>query len=141
MSKRGRGRPAPPLRIGQILAWADRHRRRAGRWPTAASGPVAGAPGETWSALDKALRRGGRGLPDVESLSRLLRRERGLPERRGRRAQSGRWRQAELLRARGLTLAQIGRRLGVSPQRAHQLLRRAREECPPAQGYRTQKGA
>lgn len=38
----------PRLSVSQILAWADAHFRRTGRWPTERSGPVHGAPGETW---------------------------------------------------------------------------------------------
>jgi hypothetical protein len=56
-----------------IRAWAERHRVRTGRWPTASSGPVADAPGETWAGIDQALVRGLRGLPGGQSLSRLLR--------------------------------------------------------------------
>jgi hypothetical protein len=41
-----------------------------------AAGQVAGAPGETWRALDVALRQGLRGLPGGDSLARLLRRHR-----------------------------------------------------------------
>jgi hypothetical protein len=40
-------RRLPPLTDELILAWAGAHKARTGRWPTAASGPVAGAPGET----------------------------------------------------------------------------------------------
>jgi hypothetical protein len=71
---RGKQRRLPPphLTVGQILAWADAHRRRTGRWPTAASGPVADAPGETWAAINAALARGHRGLPGGTSLSWLL---------------------------------------------------------------------
>jgi hypothetical protein len=67
----GRG-PPPPLTVGQILAWADAHKARVGRWPTAASGPVAGAPGEVWAHINNALARGNRGLPRGGSLVRLL---------------------------------------------------------------------
>jgi hypothetical protein len=108
-----------------VLAWADAHRRRTGHWPAATSGPVAGSPGETWGAVDKALRHGRRGLAGGDSLPRLLLRERGLAERRGRPAGVDRQCVAVLLRARGLTLAQVGRELGVSRQRAHQLLGQA----------------
>jgi hypothetical protein len=73
-----------PLTTGQILAWADAHRRLTGDWPKATSGPVPGA-GPTWLAVDVALKRGWRGLPGGDSLARLLRRERGMGERRGRR--------------------------------------------------------
>jgi hypothetical protein len=69
--RRGVGRP---LRLRWVLRWADDHHRRTGRWPTLTSGPVVAAPGETWSAVNQALRLGLRGLPAGESLSRLLHR-------------------------------------------------------------------
>lgn len=68
----------PPLTVGQVLAWADAHHVRTGRWPTAASGPVFGVPGETWSAVSAALETGIRGLPGGESLARLLTDHRGV---------------------------------------------------------------
>jgi hypothetical protein len=71
---------APALSAETVLAWADAHRRRTGRWPSAASGPVLDAPGETWGAVNLALAEGFRGLPGGDSLARLLDRER----RRGR---------------------------------------------------------
>jgi hypothetical protein len=61
-----------PLAIGQILAWADAHRRATGQWPTQSSGPVAKAPGENWAAVNDALKTGYRGLPGGSSLARLL---------------------------------------------------------------------
>jgi hypothetical protein len=73
-----------PLSEARILLWADAH-RRTGNWPTAASGPAAGAPPESWSAVASALYAGNRGLPGGGTLPRLLRRHgRGGP-RRGRR--------------------------------------------------------
>jgi hypothetical protein len=60
-----------------VLRWADAHRRQTGRWPNAASGPVAGVPGETWGAINQALLWGRRGLPGGSSLSRLLRARHG----------------------------------------------------------------
>jgi hypothetical protein len=68
----------PDLRLSRILAWADAHRRRTGAWPTARSGPIAGAPGETWRGVDKALRTNRRGLPGGSSLARLLGEHRGV---------------------------------------------------------------
>jgi hypothetical protein len=65
---------APRVSEGQILLWADRHRRRTGRWPTRDSGPVQGALGENWQALASALRAGHRGLPGGDTLPRFLRR-------------------------------------------------------------------
>jgi hypothetical protein len=70
-SKRGVVRH-PPFAEEQILAWADAHHRRTGRWPIAESGPVTDAPEETWYAVDSALREGTRGLPGGSSLARLL---------------------------------------------------------------------
>jgi hypothetical protein len=63
----------PRLTVEQILAWAEAHRRRTGRWPTAVSGPVAEAPGESWNAINRALWGGNRGLPKMKSLRKLLR--------------------------------------------------------------------
>jgi hypothetical protein len=64
----------PVLTPELILSWAEKHRRRTGRWPTAASGAVQEAPGENWRALDSSLRAGNRGLKGGDSLARLLRR-------------------------------------------------------------------
>src|SRR5258707_350035 len=61
-----------PLRIGQILAWADAHRARTGQWPNLRDGSIPEAPGEDWAAVDHALRKGTRSLPDSSSLARLL---------------------------------------------------------------------
>jgi hypothetical protein len=63
---------APPLKEGQVLAWADAHRRRTDAWPTNDSGPIPEAPGETWRGVDEALRHGSRGLRGGTSLARLL---------------------------------------------------------------------
>lgn len=67
----------PDYTPGQILAWADAHRTRTGKWPTGRSGPIPDAPGETWLAVTSALVDGKRGLPGGDSISRLLVRERG----------------------------------------------------------------
>lgn len=83
--RRGARNPVrpPPLTARRVLAWADAHRRRSGAWPTQNSGPVSGAAGESWKALDAALRQGLRGLPAGSSLARLL------AERRGGRNPAG----------------------------------------------------
>src|SRR5207248_2483381 len=49
-----------PLTVEQILTWADAYRDRTGQWPRHTSGPVPGAPGETWGAIEFALRNGRR---------------------------------------------------------------------------------
>jgi hypothetical protein len=68
---------APRLTVSAILGWADAFHARAGRWPTATSGPLPEAPGENWSMINSALGMGNRGLPGGSSLVRLLARERG----------------------------------------------------------------
>jgi hypothetical protein len=40
--------PRPPYTIEEILAWADAHRARTGKWPTIHSGPVYEALDESW---------------------------------------------------------------------------------------------
>jgi hypothetical protein len=68
----------PQLTETGILAWADAERDRSGSWPTADTGPILEAPGETWSAVENALRIGLRGLPGGSSLARLLAEHRGV---------------------------------------------------------------
>ena len=62
----------PPLTEEQIVAWADAHHAATGKWPSAASGPVAAAPGETWGAINVGLGYGSRGLPGGSTLHKLL---------------------------------------------------------------------
>ena len=61
-----------PLTIKQILAWADAHHKRTGKWPTNTAGRVREAPDEGWATLSQALRIGRRGLPRGGSLAQLL---------------------------------------------------------------------
>ncbi len=74
--RRGHMNP-PALTVKQILAWADAHFERTGCWPVHTSGPIAGVPGETWSAVHQALSVGRRGLPGGSSLARLFAAHRG----------------------------------------------------------------
>jgi hypothetical protein len=78
--KRGARNPShlSALSLNQILGWADAHHARTSRWPTSESGPIHDAPGETWKAIDQALRLGMRTLKGNSSLSRLLERRRGV---------------------------------------------------------------
>jgi hypothetical protein len=78
----GAGRVA--LAAERILGWAARHKVRTGSYPHTKSGPVEGAPGETWHHSDGALRRGYRGLPGNNRLARLLRRHGRGKRGRGR---------------------------------------------------------
>jgi hypothetical protein len=69
----------PRLTLPRILAWADAVYQRTGKWPTANSGGIHEAPGETWSKIHSALKGGNRGLPGGSSLARFLQQRRGVP--------------------------------------------------------------
>jgi hypothetical protein len=115
-----------------ILTWADAHHARTGAWPTARTGPIVEAPGETWMSVDKALSKGFRGLPGRQSLAQLLRQERSVPERRGRRAPQPDWRRrAAELRAQGLAPKEIARQLEVSAAAVYELLQRLADQAGP----------
>jgi len=99
----------PDLTESQILAWADAHRERTGRWPACHSGAIPKSSGESWLAIEAALAFGLRGIRGRSTLARFLARNR---ERYNR-----------LARQR-LTIAQIltwadawHRRTGSWPQR------------------------
>jgi hypothetical protein len=68
----------PRLTEAGILAWADSHYRRTGRYPVVEAGPIADAPGETWKAVHMAVVQRLRGLPGGGSLARLLKMHRGV---------------------------------------------------------------
>jgi hypothetical protein len=68
-------RDLPPLTVEQVLAWADAFYERHGYWPQVESGPIQGAAGETWQAVNHYLNRGSRGLPGGSSLAQLLAQE------------------------------------------------------------------
>lgn len=78
--RRGRRniRELPRLTITQILIWADSHKQRTGEWPRKTSGAIADSPGETWAAIQDALRLGRRGLPEGLTVAHLLAKHRGL---------------------------------------------------------------
>jgi hypothetical protein len=71
------------LTVERILSWADAFHAAHGQWPSGrvdlGSGPVEGAPGETWQGINRALVLGGRGLPGDSSLAELLAEHRGVP--------------------------------------------------------------
>lgn len=71
----------PPLKVEQILAWADGFQKRTGEWPSKRCSPqvIPGTRGERWKTVDEALREGGRGLPGGTTLAKLLARHRGVP--------------------------------------------------------------
>jgi hypothetical protein len=63
----------PPQSLKQITGWIDAFYRRHRRWPTHNSGAIPNSGGETWTAVDLALKRGRRGLSRRTSLARLVR--------------------------------------------------------------------
>lgn len=69
-------RNLPRFTIPLILQWADAYRRRTGKWPRHLSGSIPEAPGETWLAVEMALRQGIRGLRKRSTLFQLLRKYR-----------------------------------------------------------------
>jgi hypothetical protein len=73
------------LTIGEVLAWADAHHARTGRWPAPSSGNVDGVPHETWARIDSALVRGYRGFPGGFTLPELLFEARGARYRNARK--------------------------------------------------------
>jgi len=79
-------RHKPALTTSMIVAWAEAFFQKHGQWPYPQSGPVAGAPGETWLNIDYALRHGTRGLSRRLSIARLLRAAKGVRVRAGRPA-------------------------------------------------------
>lgn len=62
----------PPLTEKQVLAWADAHFKRTGRWPQRHNGAIAGSDGEIWQNVHQALVKGLRGFPGGSSLAQLL---------------------------------------------------------------------
>src|SRR5262249_41636936 len=68
----------PLLSVDPILQWADAHHARTGHWPRIESGPILESHGDTWVAINHALRQGTRGLPGGSSLAKLLNAERGV---------------------------------------------------------------
>jgi hypothetical protein len=71
----------PNLTIDQILRWAQEHHQRTESWPKPHSGPIPGTDGETWEAVDRALRKNSRGLSCGCSLAKLLATKYGLRNR------------------------------------------------------------
>ncbi len=92
-------RKLPPLKAAQILAWADAHHARTGRWPTLYSGPIPGEPCETWRKVESALAKGQRGWPGGSSLSLFLMKNRRRPFHD--------WRTHRCVRRERLTVEQI----------------------------------
>ena len=69
----------PGLTIAQILQWADDHHAQTGDWPRGTSGDIPETNGETWIAVETALRVGNRGLTGKSSLGAAPRKPAGAP--------------------------------------------------------------
>jgi hypothetical protein len=65
-------RNLPALNAREIVRWAWAHLKITGKWPQLHSGAIRDAPGETWYAIDFALRHGRRGFSGHSSLAELL---------------------------------------------------------------------
>jgi hypothetical protein len=65
----------------EILSWAESYRELSGQWPTKYCRAATGLLGLTWSAIDRALRVGGRGLRGGASLAQLLAERKGARNR------------------------------------------------------------
>jgi hypothetical protein len=147
---RRRGRPPgfrPRLTLRQVRAWAEAHHGRTGRWPTRDTGPVAGARGETWDGIARALRRGWRGLPVGLSLAWLrdadpaavgaLDSDREQPQPRNFPGRDAAMRRE---RAAGATLVGLAAKYGVSRQRVHQIVGAKPTPAPPGTPARRSLG-
>jgi hypothetical protein len=82
-----RGKDAPALcrykhHSGSTISGAiDYYHDCSGKWPRKSSGRIPGSLGETWQAVEMALRDGNRGLPGGTSLAQLLAEQRGVRNR------------------------------------------------------------
>ncbi len=72
------------ITIAEILQWAEAHREITGSWPNRRTRGPTGMIGLTWSAINRALKVGGRGLPGNSSLAELLFEHKGVRNRRNR---------------------------------------------------------
>ncbi len=79
--KRMRAEP-PPLNVDAIIAWAQAHNRRMGKWPIHSSGPIPESPGDSWNSVYRAFKEGRRGMIEGSSLADLLRARCGATFRR-----------------------------------------------------------
>jgi hypothetical protein len=62
----------PELTLARIAELITAWRETTGEFPTTKSGAIPGLNGTTWGIVDKALRRGSRGLPGGSSLPQIL---------------------------------------------------------------------
>jgi hypothetical protein len=62
----------PPLTVAMIEQWVMEYHAREREWPTERSGIIEDSGGETWNAVDTALRFGHRGLSGDSSLPKFI---------------------------------------------------------------------
>ena len=121
-----------PLREREIIRWADAFQARTARWPNRKSGPITEAPGETWLAVENALRQGLRGLPGGSSLVQLLVDAEASETRDARPVSaSGRYSRG---RMRFMSVLAAGRRKRRAPWKASPRSRGRRSTRPFAMG-------
>jgi hypothetical protein len=71
--RRAPPRQRPRLDHNQIRIWVESYHGRHGKYPSCNSRDMVGdTSGETWSAIDAALRQGDRGLPGGSSLAKFI---------------------------------------------------------------------
>jgi len=63
--------------VQQILAWADAHHQRTGRWPSPKGKRTLAGNGWSWAAIDHIIQRRGCGIDGVRTLVQLLQLRRG----------------------------------------------------------------
>jgi hypothetical protein len=68
----------PSYTVTLLLKWIDARHESKGDWPHDDDGPIPGTNGETWYAVDMALRKGLRGMPGGSSLAKFLMIKRGV---------------------------------------------------------------
>ena len=107
----------PPLNKRQILDLADAFFRKHGHWPYHDSGAIESLPGQSWRTIDKALRRGTRGLAGGRTLASFLNQHRDIFEGKSRR--SPRVREDKQLRLEHILMwgKESFRRSGTYPNR------------------------
>jgi hypothetical protein len=72
---------APRLSVERILAWADAHHERTGKWPSCRAEAIPESPGDTWRKVNNALYVGVRSVKGGSSLAQLLAARRGVLHR------------------------------------------------------------
>jgi hypothetical protein len=76
----------PPYTYGDILSWADVHRRITGKWPMSSTSTKGLPVGTNWGIINRALKEGHRGLPGGITLAAFLQEHRCVRSKHNRPA-------------------------------------------------------